>query len=399
MNGLRRALGLGLRGGWRRWRPWPVGGGRAAPGGFSTLPSAELPLRGRGGSVVVATAAPGPREEEAFVFPEYVPEEPDVEKLIQREFLEEEEAKEALPRLPRLPAPPQPPGDLLLPKQARRRKPHRVTGRPDPSIPSSGVACSGCGAELHCRDPALPGYLPSAKYLSLLGRPGEPRGGEEEQGEAEAGGAPEKALEDATCQRCWLLVHHQQALRVQMTHEEYRQVVSDAVRGSRRHGRPPLVLCMADVLDLPDSLPPDLPELVGDQANILVLGNKVDLLPGDSPGYLKRLQERLLEACARVGLHQHSGGPNQRVVDVHLLSAKTGYGVEELISKMQRSWKFNGDVYLVGATNTGKSTLFNTLLQSDYCKSRASDAIHRATISPWPGQTELKNFTHCMFIF
>uniref|UniRef100_A0A4W5PBR8 Uncharacterized protein n=1 Tax=Hucho hucho TaxID=62062 RepID=A0A4W5PBR8_9TELE len=35
--------------------------------------------------------------------------------------------------------------------------------------------------------------------------------------------------------------------------------------------------------------------------------------------------------------------------------------------------------------NTGKSTLFNPLLESDYCKSRASDVIHKATISPWPG--------------
>nr|XP_029518019.1 nitric oxide-associated protein 1-like [Oncorhynchus nerka] len=35
--------------------------------------------------------------------------------------------------------------------------------------------------------------------------------------------------------------------------------------------------------------------------------------------------------------------------------------------------------------NTGKFTMFNTLLESDYCKSRASDVIHKATISPWPG--------------
>ncbi|XP_009979107.1 PREDICTED: nitric oxide-associated protein 1, partial [Tauraco erythrolophus] len=33
------------------------------------------------------------------------------------------------------------------------------------------------------------------------------------------------------------------------------------------------------------------------------------------------------------------------------------------------------------------STLFNTLLRSDYCKSRAPDAIDRATVSPWPGTT------------
>lgn len=46
-----------------------------------------------------------------------------------------------------------------------------------------------------------------------------------------------------------------------------------------------------------------------------------------------------------------------------------------------------GDVYLVGCTNVGKSSLFNTLLRSDYCKVQAADLIRRATISPWPGTT------------
>ncbi|XP_048360470.1 nitric oxide-associated protein 1 [Sphaerodactylus townsendi] len=380
MSSLRRALGLGLTAVWHRGGPGPGGGAgafsrRAASSGLLRV---ERPRGRRRVEVVLrptATAKDPLTEEEAFVFPEFLPEEEeDVEELLRRS-VEKEEAPQRAPDDPRQ-------------KQPRRKKPHKAPGSPDPSVPSSGVGCSGCGAELHCQDPALPGYLPSAKYLSLVERPGEPpREGDEGQGEPPAREHPEKALEDAVCQRCWLLLHHQQALQVQMTHEEYRNVVSSALHGSNRHGRPPLVLCMADVLDLPDCLPPDLPELLGSRANVLVLGNKVDLLPGDSPGHLKRLQDRLLEACTRVGLNQCSGGPNQRVVGVHLLSAKTGYGVEELISKMQSSWKFNGDVYLIGATNVGKSTLFNTLLQSDYCKSRASDVIHRATISPWPGTT------------
>lgn len=50
-------------------------------------------------------------------------------------------------------------------------------------------------------------------------------------------------------------------------------------------------------------------------------------------------------------------------------------------------YDFTGDVYLIGCTNAGKSTLFNTLLQSDFCKSQAVDLIQRATTSPWPGTT------------
>ncbi|XP_033029081.1 nitric oxide-associated protein 1 [Lacerta agilis] len=386
MNGLRRAALLAFPQLWRR-PPWGGGGAlrcRAATRGFPAYPSSEEPHRRSGAVVAAAAAAQHEEQEEQFVFLEYVPEEE--------------------PRLPKAgnsqrepegsPEPEQPEsGDASRPPLSRRTKPsreaHRPRGHPDPSVPLSGVSCSGCGAELHCRDPAVPGYLPSEKYQSLLRE-------EEEGGEGKDGqGAThrQQGLEGAVCQRCWMLVHHQQALQVQMPREEYRRVVSAALRSPPRHGRPPLVLCMVDVLDLPDSILPDLPELVGSQAHLFVLGNKVDLLPGDSPRYLSRLRERLLEICAGAGLVD-LGKPSptttqkqQRVVDVHLISAKTGYGVEELISKLQRSWKFNGDVYLVGGTNTGKSTLFNALLHSDYCKSRASDVINRATISPWPGTT------------
>uniref|UniRef100_A0A8C3T3C1 Nitric oxide associated 1 n=1 Tax=Chelydra serpentina TaxID=8475 RepID=A0A8C3T3C1_CHESE len=285
---------------------------------------------------------------EQFVFPEYVP----------------EPAREPPPAAPARPE-----------RRPREKRQHRVTGRPDPSVPPSGVSCSGCGAELHCRDPAVPGYLPSEKYLRLM--------------------EAHRALQGAVCQRCWLLVHHHQALHMQVSREQYRNLVSAALRSPPRHGRSPLVLYMVDMLDLPDSVLPDLPQLVGAGSNILVVGNKMDLLPGDSPDYLKRFRKQLLRSCARVGILPAAQGTgsqvgrtgSQNLVDVHLISAKTGYGVEELISKLQRSWKCNGDVYLVGATNSGKSTLFNTLLQSDYCKSRTPEVINRATISPWPGTT------------
>lgn len=72
---------------------------------------------------------------------------------------------------------------------------------------------------------------------------------------------------------------------------------------------------------------------------------------------------------------------------ISIISAKTGYGVEDLISAMFKDWKYKGDVYLVGCTNVGKSSLFNALLHSDYCKVQAIDIIKRATVSRWPGTT------------
>lgn len=250
--------------------------------------------------------------------------------------------------------------DIVASKKKKKKKKaaavkgeHKVFGTADVDEPVSDTCCSGCGAMLHCTAAAVPGYLPSEKYKALL---------------------EEERLSGATCQRCHLLTHHHKALNLHMTSDQYRAVVQ------RLRPLKALVLLVVDLLDVPDSIVPDLPELVGTNKHVVVLGNKIDLLPGDSPNYLQRIKRQLARYCQDAGF----GG---QVTDVHLISAKTGYGVEGLISSLQRSWKYKGDVYLVGSANAGKSTLFNTLLESDYCKSKASDVVHKATISPWPGTT------------
>jgi hypothetical protein len=298
--------------------------------------------------------------EESFVFPEYVPEpepapspEEQLQELQQR--WEEEERLRQQRREERLQQKPQ--------KVRACRLAPPVMERPDLPVPPSGLFCSGCGAELHCQDPRVPGHLPNEKLWCA----------------ARGDGGPAQPV----CGRCWLLVHHRRALRLPVSREQYLELVSTALR---RPG-PALVLYMVDLLALPDTLLPDVPALVGPK-QLIVLGNKEDLLPQDAPGYLQRLRERLWNDCVGAGLllapgHQgpqlpegdkpldgeENSNPSARsrtvVRDVWLSSAKTGYGVEELISALQRSWRYRGDVFLVGATNAGKSTLFNTLLESD----------------------------------
>ncbi|XP_052054376.1 nitric oxide-associated protein 1 isoform X1 [Apodemus sylvaticus] len=332
----------------------------------------------------------GTDTEERFLFPEYVPERTPEEQLRElrelRELqqLQQEKERQRLQRRE----------EWLQQKLRAGLRALPVPELPDASVPPSGIYCSGCGAELHCQHPGLPGYLPGEKFRDA----------------AQADRGPTRTV----CQRCWLLVHHRRALRLQVSRDQYLELVSTALR---RPG-PALVLYMVDLLDLPDALLPDLPKLVGPK-QLFVLGNKVDLLPQDAPGYLQRLRKRLWDDCIRAGLvvapghrgPQYPAGeeplneiknqnPSSRsrtvVKDVRLISAKTGYGVEELISALQRSWRYRGDVYLVGTTNAGKSTLFNTLLESDYCTAKGSEAIDRATISPWPGTTlNLLKFPIC----
>ncbi|NXC38659.1 NOA1 protein, partial [Penelope pileata] len=191
-------------------------------------------------------------------------------------------------------------------------------------------------------------------------------------------------LRGAVCQRCWLLEHHGRALPLELPPEQHRRVLSAALRGPLRHGRGPLLLYLLDVMELPDPVLAELPALLSPEvpaSGLLVVANKVDLLPADSPGHLGRLRQSVAAACMQAGLL------GRQLVDVRLVSAKTGFGMEGLVSRLQRSWRCAGDVYLLGATNSGKSTLFNALLHSDYCKSRAPDVVGRATVSPWPGTT------------
>lgn len=315
-------------------------------------PWAPVPWRG-------AAAASG--EEELFVFPEYEPEPSGAAAAVAVTAAAVAVTAAAMPRRERAPGRERP---LVAAAAA-------ATGRPDPSVPPSGVSCSGCGAELQCRDGAAPGFVPAEKYRNLS------------DGPAGVGG-----LRGAVCQRCWLLAHHGRVLRLQLPPEQHRRVVSAALRRPPRHGRGPLLLYLLDVLELPDPVLPQLPELLGPDvpvAGLLVVGNKVDLLPADSPGHLGRLRRRVAAACAGAGLR---GAP---LVDVRLVSAKTGFGLEGLVSRLQRSWRCTGDVYLLGATNSGKSTLFNALLRSDYCKSRAPDVVDRATVSHWPGREQLSS--------
>jgi hypothetical protein len=53
-----------------------------------------------------------------------------------------------------------------------------------------------------------------------------------------------------------------------------------------------------------------------------------------------------------------------QIKSVELISAKNGYNIEKLISSLFRIWNDEGDVFLLGATNAGKSVLFNRLLAS-----------------------------------
>ena len=56
-------------------------------------------------------------------------------------------------------------------------------------------------------------------------------------------------------------------------------------------------------------------------------------------------------------------------------------------TRRDKSEVLGGNVYLIGTTNVGKSSLFNFLMDSDLCDAKALCKIDKATIAPVPGTT------------
>ncbi|XP_053678609.1 nitric oxide-associated protein 1 [Anopheles nili] len=226
-------------------------------------------------------------------------------------------------------------------------------GTPDPKEPASKIPCGGCGALLHCIEPSIPGYLPSQLFKRKS----------------------KEQLMTSICQRCHFLKNYNIAVNVMVSANDYIEMLS-SIKDKKA-----LALLLVDVLDFPCSIWPGLSEILGPHRPVIVVGNKVDLIPQDCPGYLENVRNSLTKSIIE------SGFTRNNIKHVSLISASTGYGVEELITKIHNIWGRKGDVYLVGCTNVGKSTLFNTLLRSDLCKVQAMDLVQRATASPWPGTT------------
>ncbi|XP_072177755.1 nitric oxide-associated protein 1-like [Diadema setosum] len=242
---------------------------------------------------------------------------------------------------------------VVKPLWGRERK---VFGTEDITVPVSRATCSGCGAQLHCQDMSRPGFVPSEKFKELN---------------------LAKNISSAICQRCWYLIHSHTALNVNISGDTYSDITRTIYKNHKA-----LVVLLVDLLDFPCSIIKDLKTQVGPWRPIVIIGNKFDVLPKDEPKYANRIKEQLVAACVEMGVCDAD-----KVKYVGLISAKTGYGVEELITKLISLRPSKGDIYLLGTANVGKSTLFNRFLESDLCQGKASRHIGRATISRWPGTT------------
>lgn len=200
--------------------------------------------------------------------------------------------------------------------------------------------CIGCGAKIQTEDADKPGYVQKSTLNKYL----------------------EDDSKELLCKRCFRLRNYNEITDVNIDDDEFLKLL-DSI--SSKKG---LIVNVVDIFDFEGSVIPGLQRFVGDK-NILVVGNKVDLLPRSVN------QNRLLNWL------QHKSKENGiKSVDQIMVSAQTGTNIDKLMQMMDK-YRDGQDVYVVGTTNTGKSTLINKIISEN------SDVKNLITTSRFPGTT------------
>lgn len=224
--------------------------------------------------------------------------------------------------------------------------------------------CPGCGVVFQSEDPAKSGFVIPAKNPMTADL-------------ARMGMNATLSTRTLVCQKCFNLKYYNKPFPITISSNE----IMDNLRHLRR--RKGLILYVVDLLDLPGSLLTNLLDAVGESKRIIIVGNKTDMLPvdGHTGKQKEHLQEMLFAICKTHGLE----GAN--VKSTCLVSAKTGFGMLQLVSKILEHWDHKGDIYLIGCSNTGKTSLFNLLLDL-FSVYKKADLLQRATVSLWPCTTQ-----------
>ncbi|MFC5703717.1 ribosome biogenesis GTPase YqeH [Cohnella faecalis] len=196
------------------------------------------------------------------------------------------------------------------------------------------IRCAGCGIPLQSEDKNIPGYAPE----STLSR------------------------EEAICQRCFRIKNYNEASSITVDQDEFLKLLGGIASTDS------LVVHIVDLFDFEGSIISGLQRFVGNNPVLLVV-NKIDLLPRVTNW--NRLRNWVQKQARESGL---------KVIDTVLCSARRNIGFDRVVETIG-NLRGSRDVYVVGATNVGKSTLINRLI-SDY-----SDLKRELTVSRYPGTT------------
>lgn len=180
--------------------------------------------------------------------------------------------------------------------------------------------CIGCGATIQTLDKEKPGFLPQS--------------------------ALDKGLKKGQfyCQRCFRLRHYNELQDMQMDDDVFLDKLSEIAHDDA------FIIKVIDIFDVEGSLIHGLNRFIGNQP-FVVVANKFDLLPKVTrPNRVKQWLKQVLK--------ENDLYPE----DILLASANKKQSLVPLIDLIE-SVIHHRNVYIVGVTNVGKSTLINQLIQ------------------------------------
>lgn len=170
-----------------------------------------------------------------------------------------------------------------------------------------------------------------------------------------------KQFEHQLCVRCHEIKNFNKLPTVNLENEEFEKILYNVGQSGN------LVVWILDIFDLQGSYLEKVESYLSNNKVILV-ANKTDLIPkAVSP---RKQRQWFIDSI----------DADINVVDVLLTSAKSKKNVDDLIGMIKHYTK--EDVYFIGATNTGKSSLINAII-----KSQTPNSQRQVTTSPYAGTT------------
>lgn len=181
------------------------------------------------------------------------------------------------------------------------------------------IRCIGCGSVIQSTHQDKPGYVPNS--------------------------ALEKAKDDVICRRCFRLKHYNEVTPLAVTQDDFYRVIS-AIGETNS-----LIVNIVDLFDLEGSLIPQITKLTNNN-DLIIVANKRDLLP-------KSVNDGKLIHHINKIIREYQLQP----LEVLLMSASKKHNLDEVMAIIMKH-ATNRDVYVVGATNVGKSTFINAVLKA-----------------------------------
>lgn len=188
-----------------------------------------------------------------------------------------------------------------------------------------GLFCIGCGARIQVDEPNKSGYLPEQLLIKELDKNDDL---------------------NLMCQRCFRLRNYNQIQPVELNDADFEKIIKEIANNKA------LIILVVDIFDVFGSLIPGITRMVGQNNPILLVGNKIDLIPKSVKR--SKIADWLRRQSEQFGI---------RPIDVELISSVKNINIDQLLDKVEK-YCDGKDAYIVGTTNVGKSTLLNSIINA-----------------------------------